>query len=144
MCALGLNDIIYLMPEYSPKDYHKIYPKQPVLPAYDNFFERYCDFGFFPDEENLPDCLGDLDKALCTAIEPDLLQPKQRGKAYVNIKHVPNGHYSLYYLRIGQPLSIDSKLKILGKNEEVYINLDRSILNESAKPQLDVLGRKER
>jgi len=30
MCVLGLNDIIYMMPEYSPKDYKKLYPRMPI------------------------------------------------------------------------------------------------------------------
>ena len=45
--------------------------------------------------------MGELDRAHCTAIEPDFQEPEVKGYAYINIKNVPNGHYSLYFIRIG-------------------------------------------
>jgi len=49
-----------------------------------------------------------------TAIDRDYYEPDLRGKAYINLKNVPNGHYTIYYLRIGQPICINSRLKVLG------------------------------
>jgi hypothetical protein len=72
-----------------------------------------------------------------TAIERDYYEPDFRGKAHVNLKHVPNGHYTVYYLRIGQPISINSRLKVLGKACHVFANLAREKLSHDKKPQLN-------
>lgn len=40
---------------------------------------------------------------------------KQKGKAYLNYKSLPDKNLVIYYLRIGLPLSMDSRLKVLGK-----------------------------
>lgn len=59
--------------------------------------------------------MKNLNKNCMTAIERDHYEPDLRGKAFINLKNNPNGHYTIYYLRIGQPISINSRLKVMGK-----------------------------
>jgi adenosine/AMP kinase len=66
-----------------------------------------------------------LHKNCMTAIERDHYEPDLRGKAFINLKNVPNGHYTIFYLRIGQPISINSRLKVLGKAKHIYVNINR-------------------
>jgi len=73
-----------------------------------------------------------------TAIERDYYEPDLRGKAFINLKNVPNGHYTIYYLRIGQPISINSRLKVLGKATNIFINLNRDKISADKRPQLDL------
>jgi hypothetical protein len=42
-----------------------------------------------------------LYKNCMTAIERDHYEPDLRGKAFINIKNVPNGYYTVFYIRIG-------------------------------------------
>lgn len=73
-----------------------------------------------------------------TAIERDHYEPELRGRAFINLKSLPNGHYTIYYLRIGQPISIKSRLKVLGKASQVFVNINRDKISECKKPQLDL------
>ena len=79
-----------------------------------------------------------LNKNCMTAIERDHYEPDLRGKAFINLKNIPNGHYSIYYLRIGQPISINSRLKVLGKAKNIYVNINREKISHDKKPQLDL------
>lgn len=81
--------------------------------------------------------MKNLYKNCMTAIERDYFDPEYRGKAHINLKHVPNGHYTVFYLRIGQPISINSRLKVLGMASSIYININRKKLSKDKKPQLD-------
>ena len=85
MCILGLNDILYLTPEFIPKNYDLTYPDQDTQ-KFDQFFKRYANYSFFPDDDNIPERLCDQDKHHCTAIEPDPLEPDKRGIAFINVK----------------------------------------------------------
>lgn len=78
-----------------------------------------------------------LYKNCMTAIERDYYEPLYRGKAHINLKHVPNGYYTVYYLRIGQPIKVYSRLKVLGKVSNVFININRTNICRDKKPQLD-------
>jgi hypothetical protein len=53
------------------------------------------------------------------------------GVAYVNIKYVPNGLYTIYLIRISEPLTINSRLNIVSKVEDVNINIDRNLLSKT-------------
>lgn len=75
-----------------------------------------------------------LNKNSMTAIERDHYEPDLRGKAFINLKHIPNGHYTIFYLRIGQPISINSRLKVLGKAKNIYVNLNREKICHDRKP----------
>lgn len=91
------------------------------------FFNHYQNFQYnaFSDENNIPKQMGGLMKNCMTAIERDHYEPDLRGKAHINLKNIPNGHYTVLYLRIGQPISINSRLKILGKSKHLYVNINR-------------------
>jgi len=143
MCMLGLNDVIYIVPEYTVSDYDNIYSRICTGEEYDdfqNFFEHYSRFEYNPtnDNINLPERMGGLNKNCMIAIERDHYEPDLRGKAFINLKNVPNGHYTIFYLRIGQPISINSRLKVLGKTKNIYVNLNREKIVECNKPQLDL------
>ena len=73
-----------------------------------------------------------------TAIERDHYEPDLRGKAFINLKNIPNGHYTVYYLRIGQPISINSRLKMMGKATNIFVNINREKISDCKKPQLDL------
>ncbi len=73
-----------------------------------------------------------------TAIERDHYEPDLRGKAFINIKNVPNGYYTVFYIRIGQPISINSRLKVLGRAKTIYVNINRDKISQCKKPQLDL------
>jgi hypothetical protein len=73
-----------------------------------------------------------------TAIERDHYEPDLRGRAMLNLKHVPNGHYTIFYLRIGQPISINSRLKVLGRAKNIFVNINRDKISHCKKPQLDL------
>ena len=79
-----------------------------------------------------------LNKNSMTAIERDHYEPDLRGKAFINLKNIPNGHYTIFYLRIGQPISINSRLKVLGKAKGIYANINREKISKDKKPQLDL------
>ena len=120
MCMLGLNDVIYIVPEYTPSEYDFIYShictgneQQEHL----GFFEHYAYFKYNPDPkiDNIPERMVGLYKNCMTAIERDHYEPDLRGKAFINLKNVPNGYYTIFYIRIGQPISINSRLKVLGR-----------------------------
>ena len=59
------------------------------------------------------------------AIDRDHYEPDLRGKAFINLKNVPNGYYTIFYIRIGQPISINSRLKVLGRSKGIYVNINR-------------------
>lgn len=46
----------------------------------------------------------------------------------MNIRNIPNGHYQIYCLRISEPVCGDSSLGILGKANDVYININHNDL----------------
>jgi hypothetical protein len=77
---------------------------------------------------------------LCQAIEHDEKEPELRGKAFINLKNIPNGNYSVFYLRIGQPVGVNSRLKILGRATKIFVNINRTKINDDKKPQLDLVG----
>jgi len=79
-----------------------------------------------------------LYKNFMTAIERDHFEPELRGRAKLNLKHVPNGHYTIFYLRIGQPISINSRLKVLGRAKNIFVNINRDKISHCKKPQLDL------
>ena len=144
MSVLGLNDIMYIVPEFSPKAYQEIYPEgDEDLEHHAEFFRRYQDFEYKEGVDNIPDVLQGLDQHLCTAIERDELEPDFRGKAFINLKNIPNGHYTIFYLRLGQPLGINSRLKVMAKVQNIFINFDRGQLNEAVKPQGTATGDSE-
>jgi hypothetical protein len=129
---LGLNDVVYVVPEYRPQEYERLYSKIASGQEYDEFrafFDHYAKIRYQPDlnndEANVPDKLIGLFKSCMTAIERDHYEPDLRGKAFINLKNLPNGHYTIFYLRIGQPVSINSRLKVLGKAKNVYLNINR-------------------
>jgi hypothetical protein len=66
-----------------------------------------------------------LYKNCMTAIERDHYEPDLRGKAFINLKNIPNGYYTIFYIRIGQPISINSRLKVLGRSKGIYVNINR-------------------
>lgn len=117
-----MNDIVYISPEFKCDDYQDEDKDQ-----YDVFFNRH------KNEEPcfIPERLNGLDKNLCTAIERDEQEPDLRGRAFINLKNIPNGFYTIFYLRIGLPLGINSRLRVMGKAENVHVNLDRSLLNHT-------------
>ena len=80
----------------------------------------------------MPQFLKDLDKNMCTVIERDEFQAELRGRAFVSLSSMPNGHYSVYCLRIGSPLSPHSMLKVIGKAKRVLVNFNRLPLHEAA------------
>lgn len=134
MCQLGLNDVIYIVPEYTPSEYEYAYSHIATGKEYDDFrgfFDHYTLFDI-RKKRNSNDCYGipermkDLSKNSMTAIERDHYEPELRGKAHINLKHIPNGHYTIYYLRIGQPISINSRIKVLGKSPNVFVNINRA------------------
>lgn len=109
MCQLGLNDVIYLVPDFTPNDYEKVYPHICTGQEYEDyqgFFDHYSLFDISKkrddsDNYGIPERMKHLYKNSMTAIEKDYYEPELRGKAFINLKHVPNGHYTVYYLRIG-------------------------------------------
>ena len=130
---LGLNDIMYILPSFAPKQYRQLYPQHISAltnPVFNAFFSKFVNY----KDEEVPQKLVDLDKAHCTAIEQDLAYPHLRGQAYINVKGLPNGEYEIYYIRISQPIGIHSQLKVLGKTPNVRINFDRTLLNDSHQP----------
>lgn len=84
-----------------------------------------------PDGEEIPSRLVDIDKSRCTAIVQNnqLPEPWMMGTAYVTIKNIPNGLYSVSLIRISEPLSINSTLSLISKVDAVNINIDRSLLS---------------
>ena len=107
LAILGLNDIAYIVPEFTPSKYESIYEDQEYCfnnHAFQSFFKKYKDFEYVENSDNLPERMGLLDKNLCVAIEHDEALPELRGKAFINLKNIPNGHYSVLYVRIGQPI----------------------------------------
>lgn len=144
MSVLGLNDIMYIVPEFSPKAYLKFYPEsEDELEQHAEFFRRYQDFEYKDGVDNIPDVLQGLDQHLCTAIERDELEPDLRGKGFITLKNIPNGHYTIFYLRLGQPLGINSRLKVMAKVQNIFINFDRGQLIEALKPQGTTTGDSE-
>jgi hypothetical protein len=53
------------------------------------------------------------------------------GIANVNIKNIPNGLFTMHLIRISQPLSVESTLKVISKVENVNINIDRNLLSKT-------------
>mmetsp|Transcript_29441 Transcript_29441/g.44586 ORF Transcript_29441/g.44586 Transcript_29441/m.44586 type:complete len:264 (-) Transcript_29441:1796-2587(-) len=143
MCILGLNDVIYVVPEFSPRDYEVTYSKTCTGSEQEDFkpfFDHYQHFSFNPDPEvdNIPERMMGLNKNCMIAIEADEYEPDLRGRAFLNLKNLPNGHYSIFYLRIGQPISINSRLKVLGRAKNLFININREKISHDKKPQLDL------
>ena len=143
MCQLGLNDVIYIVPEYTPEDYDTIYSRNCTGNEYFDFqpfFDHYARYGYSYKKEDtdtiygIPERLSGLNKNSMTAIERDHYEPDLRGKSFINLKNVPNGHYTIYYLRIGQPISINSRLKMMGKAVNVFININREKISDCKKP----------
>ena len=101
------------------------------------FFDHYLKYKYNfdnPHAENIPERMLGLNKHSMTAIERDHYEPDLSGKSFINLKNIPNGHYSIYYLRIGQPISINSRLKVLGKAKNIYININREKISHDKKP----------
>ena len=143
MCQLGLNDVIYIVPEYTPEDYDTIYSRNCTGNEYFDFqpfFDHYARYGYSYKKEDtdtiygIPERHSGLNKNSMTAIERDHYEPDLRGKSFINLKNVPNGHYTIYYLRIGQPISINSRLKMMGKAVNVFININREKISDCKKP----------
>ena len=109
MCQLGLNDVIYLVPEFTPSEYQAHYEGEfsdSDHPDFKGFFEHYNLFNYQNkrgdnDYYGIPERMKHLFKNCMTAIERDYYEPDLRGKAFINLKNIPNGHYTIYYLRIG-------------------------------------------
>lgn len=145
MCVVGLNDVIYLVPEFTPAEYFEEYPKISTGNEFEDFkpfFDHYELFNIKnkkgeKDMYGIPERMKNLFKNSMTAIERDYYEPELRGRAFINLKNLPNGHYTVYYLRIGQPISINSKLKVLGQVNGVFVNIDRDKISDCKKPQLD-------
>ena len=141
MCMLGLNDVIYVVPEFTPSEYDTIYSRMCTGNEYldfKTFFDHFRNFVYDPDSEhdhaNIPERMIGLYKNCMTAIERDHYEPDLRGRAFINLKHTPNGHYTIFYLRIGQPISINSRLKVLGKSKNIYVNINRDKISQCKKP----------
>ena len=138
---LGLNDVIYVVPEFTPMEYDSVYARMCTGNEYADFktfFDHFRGYVFDPDPNNdecgIPERMVGLYKNGMTAIERDPYEPDLRGRAFINLKHIPNGHYSIFYLRIGQPISINSRLKVLGKSKNVYVNINRDKISQCKKP----------
>jgi len=139
MQILGLNDIVYVVPDYTINEYDNLYPDTALNDeAFKGFFERWLKWEEDTDNnvrnDSLPQIMKFLDKNLCTAVENESKHGEaewKKGKAYINLKNIPNGHYTLYYIRIGQPVGINSQLAILGKAKNLFVNIDRSLLNQT-------------
>ena len=132
MCMLGLNDVIYIVPDFPPSEYDTIYSRMCSGSEYEEFkpfFDHYRNYGWNDDPNregaNIPERMVGLNKNCMTAIERDHYEPDLRGRAFINLKNLPNGHYTAFYLRIGQPISINSRLKVLGKAKNVFVNINR-------------------
>ena len=143
MCMLGLNDVIYIVPEFSPAEYDAIYSRLCAGNEFEEFgpfFEHYKNFRYnaSPMVDNIPERLMGLHKNCMTAIERDHYEPDLRGKAFINLKHVPNGHFTIFHLRIGQPISSNSRLKVLGRAKGIFVNINREKISLCKKPQLDL------
>ena len=145
MCMLGLNDVIYVVPEFTPSEYDREYPRLCNGNEYEEFqmfFDHFRYYKYFgdpkSDDDSIPERMVGLFKNCMTAIERDHYEPDLRGKAFINLKNVPNGHYTIFYLRIGQPISINSRLKVLGKSKNIFININRDKISNCKKPQLDL------
>lgn len=64
-----------------------------------------------------PRHLKDLHRSLCAAVERDRHGGETRGKAYLPLKEFDLSdslEFIVYYLRIGLPLSLESRVKVLG------------------------------
>lgn len=123
--------MLYAVPEFAPRNYQVLYPNQSATsdPDFASFFERYERFDPTSEEYDiLPDTMGELDKAMCSEIAHDEENPELRANAFVNLRHIPNGHYTVFYLRIGQPMADTSRLKVLGKSPNIFVNIDRSLI----------------
>lgn len=143
MYMLGLNDVIYIVPEFSPSEYEVVYPRLCTgneFEEYGPFFEHYKNFWYNSDPmiDNVPERLMGLHKNCMIAIERDHYEPDLRGKAFINLKHIPNGHYTIFHIRIGQPISINSRLKVLGRAKGIFVNINREKISMCKKPQLDL------
>ena len=143
MCMLGLNDVIYIVPEFNPSDYDTVYPRLCTGNEFEDFgafFEHYKNYAYNPSPlvDNIPERMMGLHKNSMTAIERDHYEPDLRGRAFINLKNVPNGYYSIFHLRIGQPISISSRLKVLGRTKGIFVNINREKISDCKKPQLDL------
>ena len=85
----------------------------------------YTDLQIEGQLNQIPQYLRDLNWFLCVGIEIDTLL---KGKVKINLNKIPNGHYSLYYLRIGLPLELKSRIKVLGKAFNLYVNINRDLV----------------
>jgi len=101
--------VIYVVPEFTPSQYDTTYAKTQTgneFEEFESFFEHYERFDIKNklndnDSYGIPNRMKHLNKNSMTAIERDYYEPDLRGKAFINIKGIPNGHYTIYYLRIG-------------------------------------------
>lgn len=101
---MGLNDIIYLIPEFSPGQYSRHYPDQKASikdPNFKEFFHRYANYEYESGGKNVPSHLSDLDQNLCSAIERESNNSDLRGKSFINLLYIPNGLYTILYIRVG-------------------------------------------
>ena len=105
---LGLNDVIYVVPEFTPSEYDATYTRQCTGNEYvefKTFFNHFRSYVYDSDpnhdEYGIPERMVGLYKNCMTAIERDHYEPDLRGRAFINLKHIPNGHYTIFYLRIG-------------------------------------------
>jgi hypothetical protein len=106
MCMLGLNDVIYIVPEFTPSEYDITYSRSCTGNEYEEFLPFFRHFANYVydsenDNVNIPERMMGLNKNSMTAIERDRYEPDLRGKAFINLKNIPNGHYTIFYLRIG-------------------------------------------
>lgn len=90
-----------------------------------------------PTKDKIPERLIHIEKARCTSINyenpQNQYQPNLQGEAHVNIKNVPNGRYNFYLLRISEPVSIESIVKVVSKAENINVNIDRTIINQNVR-----------
>lgn len=134
-----------MVPEFTPSEYDITYAKIQTgneFEEYSSFFEHYARFNLKNkknenDNYGIPERMKNLNKNCMTAIERDHYEPDLRGKAFINLKNTPNGHYTIFYLRIGQPISINSRLKVMGKAQNIYVNINREKISDCKRPQLD-------
>ncbi len=48
----------------------------------------------------IPKFMKDLDRKMCFAIELNPEDPDKKGRSLINLKEIPNGHFSIYFIRI--------------------------------------------
>lgn len=77
----------------------------------------------------IPKFMKDLDRKMCFAIELNPEDPDKKGRSLINLKEIPNGHFSIYFIRISSKITSHSRLKALGRAKNIFININRKKLN---------------